>query len=435
MSNLAQVRKAATLLTQRGHGISTPRSVSDYPRLRADILNARGFSPREVHLASAIMRKTYGKDNVRTASMDDLKASVGTAVVQTQLDKLPSISTTAQKGFDFLYTSVGATSPQKYLQLIQKASKEPASDEPYVKLLGRVNKGGISSSLELCGAFTAAMKSKDNSKVASVLGVDEKVILMINSIYASKTKTAARKIAVAESWWATPILNGVGWVWENIIEWLGKSAWATLQWVFGTSAMKYVGSALVWLIKLLIPDSVEEAMGKVNSALSGEYLNTESWSGKAMAFVLEKLGIATTSFGHALWSIITAIPGVIYSVFKKVAHLIYEYVPHDALLIGLGAALLIWYLVTYFMSLGAKIAQVPPKVFLMLPFKGVWWVVTQVFKGAIKLTSNGLDALLKKLGIRKTEKDKIDELVEFSNVNSQYTSESQQLLDSILQEG
>jgi len=421
--NHDNIRLAALYLSKRGHLVSIPSSTRDYPKLRGQLIRARGLSSKEVRIASLIVRKTYGRDHIRTASSDNIKASVGAALVQNELDKQSPPSTEAQSGFNFLLGSLGAKSPQKYIALVQKAVKEPLSDSPYSKLLGRKLKGlAYNEAAELVGQYAAALKSQNNQKLADLLGVEAKTLLIVNQVIAQGNKTASVKTAVATSWWATPILDGIGWAWTHIIEFIGANGWGVLKWLFGTNAMKWVGSAIVDLMAKLIPDAISEAYETVSEKV------TEG----VMGWLTNKLKFATNFVAGGIWNFISEIPSLLYQGFKGLCKIIYEYVPHNYLLIGIGAALLLWYLVTYLIQTGAKVAALPPKMFLILPLKGVWWVMKQVFSKATKLTGNATSYLLNKLGIRN-DKDKIDELVDFSMVNSKYTTEAQTMLESILE--
>jgi hypothetical protein len=354
-----------------------------------------------VRVASQIVRSSYPKDTIRTASSEQLKEAVVTAVVQEEVAKLPPLSGEAVKGFSLIHKQMGIKSTLDYVNAVQKLAKSTEKN-PFDKLLdNRLSGLSFAQQSEIVGKIGA--NQKDPDKIAKFLGVDPKVVYILMADPKKFKSASVRKRAMPPI--STMILDGVGWVWTNIIEWIGPAAWGLIKTILGSDAMAWVGGVITgWFGKLLptIPPVVETAF--------------------------DALWIAVKGVGSAIaWTLAPALKGA-YSAFKYLCQVIYENVPHNVIVIGLGAVLVVWLLVTQVYQAGGKVLAIPPKVLLLMPIQGVWWVLKQITNGVMK--SGPVRSLLHMLGLSK--KDEIDELAELSNQHSKYTPEVESKLEEII---
>jgi hypothetical protein len=365
------------------------------------LIRGRYLSAHEVRVASQIVRSSYPRDTIRTASSEQLKEAVVTAVVQDEVAKLPPLSGEAVKGFSLIHKQMGIKNTLDYMKVVEKLAKNTEKN-PFDKLLdNRLSGLSFAQQSEIVGKIGA--NQKDPDKIAQLLGVDPKVVYILMAD-PKKFKTASlKKTAIPAV--STMILDGVGWVWTNIIEWIGPAAWGLIKTILGSDAMAWVGGVITgWIGKLLpeVPSAVESALEALWFLLKN--------LGKGLAFVL----------GGALDNI--------YSAFKFLCQAIYDNIPHNVIVIGLGAVLVVWLLVSQVYQAGGKLLAIPPKVLLLMPLQGVWWVLKQIANGVMK--SGPVRSLLHMLGLSK--KDEIDELAELSNQHSKYTPEVESKLEEII---
>lgn len=398
--SLANIQYKCAYLATKGHSIVVPRSPFHLEKMRLSIVRNKFQNGRDVRIASQIMRESYGPDRYRTASTEDLKRAVVTAVVQDEVKKLPPLSGEAVKGFSVIHKQMGIKNTLDYVSAAQKLAKS-TEKTPFDKLLdNRLSGLSFAQYSEVVGKIGA--NQKDPDKIAQLLGVDPKVVYILIADPKKFKSASLRKTATPPI--STMILDGVGWVWTNIIEWIGPAAWGLIKTILGSDAMTWVGGVITgWIGKLLpnVPSVVESAFDALWTAVNGV--------GSAIA-----------------WTLTPALHGV-YSAFKFLCRQIYENVPHSVIVIGLGAVLVVWLLVTQVYQMGGKFLAIPPKVLILMPIQGVWWVLKQIMNGVLK--SSVVRQLMHTLGF--SSKDEIDELAELSNQHSKYTKETEKELEEI----